>query len=186
MLIAKELLRVIWPIIISWSRDLSITWSWHMTTHMIWSHDPNTWPTNFILISRHHWFQLLCYHLSRYQVIINSSICVTIPLPWLRLDLLHYWSMCLQPIVDLKQVLGGFTSRSTPIQDPVVVVWERSPQSLLIKTIGGSHDEWWVIRPAGRRISLTLKDINISFNHPPYYLISRGDSRVVTDKRVAW
>ena len=29
-------------------------------------------------------------------------------------------------------------------------------------------------------ISPTLKDVNISFNHPLYYSISRGDSKVVS------
>ena len=149
-------------------------------------HDPNIWPTNFILTSRHYRFQLPCHHLSRHQVIIDCNICVTIPMSWLRPSLLHHRSMRLQPIVDLKQVLGGLTFRSTPIQDPVVVAWEGSPRLLLIKATGGSHGEWWAGRLAGRSISPSLEDVNISFNHPPYYPMGRGDGRVVTNKRVAW
>ena len=128
--------------VVSWSQYLPITWSWHVTIHMIWSHDPNTWPTNFIPASRHHQFQLSRHHSSRYQVIINSNIRVIISMSWLHPSLLHHWSMRLQPIVDLEQVLGGLTSKSTPIQNPVVVVWERSSQSLLIKATDGSYGKW--------------------------------------------
>ena len=49
-------------IIMSWSRDPPITWSQHVTTHMIWSYDPDTWPMNFILTSRHYRFQYPRYH----------------------------------------------------------------------------------------------------------------------------
>ena len=86
----------------------------------------------------------------------------------------------------LMKATRGLTSRSTPIQDPVVVVWERSSRLLLIKAPGGSHGEWAVIRLAGRSLSPTLEDVNISFNHPPYYLMSGGDGGIVTDKRWAW
>ena len=48
-----------------------------------------------------------------------------------------------------------------------------------MKATGGSYSEWSVGQLARRIISLTLKDINISFNHLLYYLISRGDGRVV-------
>ena len=41
-------------IVMSWLWDLPITWSQHVTTHMISSHDPDTWPTNFILTSNHY------------------------------------------------------------------------------------------------------------------------------------
>ena len=151
---------------------------------MIWFHNPNIWPTNFILTSRHHRFQLPRHHLSRYQIIIKTNIRVTFL--WLRPSLFNYWSTRFQPIVDLEQVFGGLTSRSTLIQDPVMVVWEGLPRSLLIKATGGSHSEWWVGRLAGRNIRPTFEDVNISFNHLPYYSMSRGDSRVVTNKRVAW
>ena len=43
--------------VMSWSRDLPITWSRYVTTHMIYPHDPDTWSTNFILTSKHHRFQ---------------------------------------------------------------------------------------------------------------------------------
>ena len=82
----------------------------------------------------------------------------------------------------LMKATGGLTSRSMPIQDPVVVVWERSSWSLLIKATGGSHGEWWAVRLAGRSLSPNLEDVNISFNYPPYYSMSRGEGRVVTDK----
>ena len=29
-------------------------------------------------------------------------------------------------------------------------------------------------------------DVNISFNYPSYYLMSKGDGRVVIDKQLAW
>ena len=153
---------------------------------MIYPYDFETWPRNLILTSRHHWFQLQCHHLSRHQVIINSNICVTIFILWLRPVLLHHCSTRLQPIVSLKQLLKGLISRSTPIQNPVLVAWEGSSQLLLIKVTGRSYGEWWAGRLAGRSISLTLKDINIGFNHLPYYSIGRGDGRIVTDKQVTW
>ena len=42
--------------VMSWSRDLPITWSWHMTTHMISSHDPDTWDQ--LILSRHRTYKL--------------------------------------------------------------------------------------------------------------------------------
>ena len=170
----------------SWSQDLPIIWSRHVITYMIWSYDSNMSPMNFIVTSRHHRFQLLCHHLFRLQVIIDSNICITIPLSWLRPGLFHHWSTRLQPIVDLKPVLGGLTYRSMPIKDPVVIVWKGSSWLLLIKAIGESHNEWWVVRLAERSLSSTLEDVNISFNHSAYYSISRGEGRVVTNKLVAW
>ena len=179
------------------------------------SHDPDTWPTNFILTSRHHQFQLPYHHLFRHQVIIDSNIRVTIPMSWLHLSLLHHWRTRLSPIVDLGQVLGGLPGRLLPDssggsmrggfpQSLLMKATERLlpnqrlsqfqcwwrergfPRSLLMKTTGGSHGEWWAGRLAGRSISPTLEDVNIIFNHPPYYPMGRGDGRVVTDKRVAW
>ena len=152
---------------------------------MIWSHDPNTWSTNFILILKHHRNQLPRHHLSRHQVIINFNIRVTISMSWLCPSLLHHQSTYLQPIVDLEHMLKDLTSRSTLIQDPVVVMWEGSPRSLLIKATGGSHNEWWAERLAGRSVNATFKDVNVSFNHPPYYSMNRGDGRIITNKQVA-
>ena len=86
----------------------------------------------------------------------------------------------------LMKATGGLTSRLTPIQDPVVVLWEGSPQLLLIKATGRSHGEWWAVRLAGRSLSLTLEDVNISFNHSSYYSMSRGKGKVVIDKWWAW
>ena len=131
-----------WHFIVSWWWDLSITWSQHVNTHMIWSHNPNTWPMNFIPTLRNYRFQLPRYRLSRHQIIIDSNIRVTIPLPWLRPGLLHHWNTRLQPIVSLEPVLGGLTSRSTPIQDLVVVMWEGLLRLLWIKATGESHSKW--------------------------------------------
>ena len=44
------------------SHDL-LTWSRHVTTHMICSHDLDTWPTNFILTSSHHRYHHPRHHL---------------------------------------------------------------------------------------------------------------------------
>ena len=63
-----------------------------------------------------------------------------------------------------------------------VVVWEEYPRLLLMKATSGSHDKWWIRRLAGRSISPTLEDVNISFNYPLYHSISRGDGKVVTNK----
>ena len=41
-------------IIMSWLHDLSIKWSRHVTTHIIYSHNLDTWSTNFILTLSHH------------------------------------------------------------------------------------------------------------------------------------
>ena len=178
-------------------------------------HDPDTWPTNFILISRHHQFQLPRHHLSRHQVIVNSNIRVTILISWLCPSLFHHWRTRFPPIVDLRQMLGGLpgrllpnssgggvrggfnwlllikaTGRLLPDQRLSQFQWwwrERGfPQLLLIKATGGSYGEWWAGRLVGRSISLTFEDVNISFNYPPYYPIDRGDGRVVTNKWVAW
>ena len=70
---------------------------------------------------------------------------------------------------------GGLTSRLMPIQDLVVVVWEGSSRLLLIKATGGSHGEWWAVWLAGHSLSPTFEDVNISFNHPPFYSMSRGE-----------
>ena len=58
-------------IVMSWSLDLPITWLWHVTTHIIYLHDLNTWPLK--------WFthMISTYDLrtsSWYQVIINTNI----------------------------------------------------------------------------------------------------------------
>ena len=172
--------------VMSWSRDLSITWSRHVITHIIWSHDPDTWPTNFILTSKHHRFPHPRHHSSWHQVIIDFQrprydyVLVSFIIKARVLILSWTSSRCsefLLPDPSGGGVRGGFprsllmkateglTSRSTPIQDPVVVVWEGSPWLLLIKATGGSHGEWWAVRLAGHSLSPTLEDVNISFNH---------------------
>ena len=170
----------------SWSRDLPITWSRHVITHIIWSHDPDIWPMNFILTSKYHRFPHPRHHSSWYQVIINFQrlrhdyVLVSFITKAHVCILLWTSSRCSKflfpdpiggsvrggfPWLLLMKATGGLTSRSTPIQDPVVVVWEGSPRSLLIKATGGSHGEWWAVRLAGRSLSPTLEDVNISFNH---------------------
>ena len=67
--------------------------------------------------------------------------------------------------------------------DAVVVTWREYPQLLLIKVICRSYSEWWVEWLARDSISLTVKNINISFNPLPYYLMSRADGKIVTNKR---
>ena len=59
-------------IVMSWLWDLPMTWSWHVTTHIISSHNLDTWP---IRTSSH-------YH----QVIIDTNICVIISMSWLHPD----------------------------------------------------------------------------------------------------
>ena len=86
----------------------------------------------------------------------------------------------------LIKVTRGLTSRSTLIQDLVVIVWEGLLWSLLIKATDGSHNEWWVVQLARRSSNPTFKDVNISFNYSPYYSMSRDKGRVVTNKRWTW
>ena len=152
---------------------------------------------------------------SWHQGIIDSNIHVTILMSWLRPSLLHYQSTHLPPIVELGQVLGGLPGRLLPDSSgggvrggffrsllmkaigrlfpdqrlSQIQWWWRERgffRSLLMKATGGSHGEWWAGWLAGRSISPILEDVNISFNHLPYYPMGRDDGRVVTDKRVAW
>ena len=60
-----------------------------------------------------------------------------------------------------------------------MVTWEEYPWLLLMKATDGTHYEWWAERLARRSISPPLKNINISFNHSPYYSMGRGDGKVV-------
>ena len=48
------------------------------------------------------------------------------------------------------------------------------------KAISGSQNEGWARQLAGRSISPMLKDVNISFNYPPYYLMSKSDGREIS------
>ena len=64
----------------------------------------------------------------------------------------------------LMKAIGGLTSRSTPIQDSVVVVWEGSPQSLLIKatdraTVSGEQYGELDANPQGRQHQFQLSTI---------------------------
>ena len=167
----------------SWLRDLPITWFQHVSIHMIYSYDLLTWswhityklhldikllsiPTfvlslpchNYILVS--HWS---CLHY--FYILVSSS-------------LQHASSVYYRPQIDARRYARKITSRSTPIQILVVVAWEEYPRSLLMKTTGESYSKCWVGRLARRSISATLEDVNISFNYPPYYSMSKSDSRI--------
>ena len=127
----------------------------------------------------------------------------------------HHCSICFPLIVDPRQVLGGLpgkllldssgggmkegfpqlllmkaTRRLLPDQRlSRFQYWWRErefPRLLLMKATGGSHGEGWAGRLAGRSISPTFEDVNISFNHPPYYSMSRDDGKAVTNKRWTW
>ena len=68
----------------------------------------------------------------------------------------------------------------------VVVEREGFPHVLQRKATERSHE--WSGKGDGWPDTAwpDLWDVNISFNHPPYYSRSKGDGRVVTDKRWAW
>ena len=172
------------------------------------SHDLDTWS----LIWSGHMIPIRLQTSFWHWSITNFNIRVTILMLWLRPSLPHHQSTRFHPIVDFEQVLRVFTSRSqwcwrergfssTAINEShwrsyfQVNAYPGSgggsvrggfPRSLLIKATGGSHGEWWAVWLAGRSLSPTLKDVNVSFNHPPYYLMSRGEGRVITNKRWVW
>ena len=161
------------------SHDL-VTWSWHVTYKLHPDIKALSIPISVSPFS--------CYNHGLVSFIIEarvfillwtSSRCSKFLLPNLSGGGVRRGS--LQSL--LIKATGGLTSRSTSIQDPVVVVWEESPRLLLIKATDGSHNEWWVVRLARRSLSPTLEDVNISFNHPLYYSMSRGEGKVVIDKR---
>ena len=164
------------------SYDL-LTWSQHMTYPDIKS------------ISNHHWYQHPRHH---FYVITISGLLICHVYATSTSWSLHHCSIRFSPIVDLGQVLGGLlgrqlpdsssggvrrgfsrlllmkaTGRLLPNQRLSQFQWwwhERGfSWSLLMKATGGNHGEWWAGRLARRSINPTLKDVNISFNHPPYY-----------------
>ena len=102
--------------VMSWTRDLPITWSQHVTTYMICSHDPNTWPTNFILISSHHQYQHPHHH-SHIITTSGSLICHT------TITSFHHYDTCRPSSKDLVlasskvlwRPIRKTTSRSTPV-----------------------------------------------------------------------
>ena len=99
-----------------WSRDLPITWSRHVTIHMICSNNLNTWPTKFILTSNHHRYQHPRHH-SYVMITSGSLICHT------TTTSSHHHGTCRPLFKDLvwasSRVLWRPTrktiSRSTPI-----------------------------------------------------------------------
>ena len=88
-------------------------------------------------------------------------------------------SISLEQDVQTKKI----TSRSIPNLDLVVVAWEEFSQSPKGRTTGASYSKWWARRLASHSISMTLQNVNISFNHDlPYYSMRKDDGRVVTKK----
>ena len=185
----------------SWSRDPSIIWPWHMTNHIIYSHDHDIWPTNFIksssiptsaspfiLTSTHHQFQHPRHHSSWHQLIIDFNIHITIlAYDYVLVSFItatHVFSKSRNLTWAWNKVLRGLSGRlpsvQRPIQIQVVVALEKYLRSLLIKATDRSHSEWWAKRLARLSISTTLEDVNISFNHPPNYLIGKIDGRVIS------
>ena len=162
--------------------------------------------TNHIILIRNHSYDLLTW--SQHEIYklhpdiklssISTSMLSLLCYDYIRvshLSRLHYFYISVfsslqhvslaycGPQAGAWRFTRKITSRSTPIQILVVVAWEKLSWSLLIKATNGGHGEWWAGWLARYNISPTLKDINISFNHLPYYSISRDNSKVVTDKR---
>ena len=139
-------------IVMSWSQDLLITWSRHVTIHMICSH-PNTWPTNFILTSSHHWYQHLCHH-SHVMTISGSLICHV----HTTITSSHHRSTRCPLFKDLAwassrmlwRLTKKTTSRSTPVLDLVVVAWREVPLIAIIKKTTKRSYEW---SGKGRRLA---------------------------------
>ena len=151
-----------------------MSWSW-------------AWPTSFILISSHHWYQ----HPRHYFHVMTTSW--SPPLSqhassayhglWVgaqkstkkTTSKFHWWWREREiPRSLLMKATRRLLLGQRLIQILVVVAWEEYPRLLLMKATDGSHSEWWAERLAGRSISPTFEDVNISFNHPPYYSMSRG------------
>ena len=114
---------------------------------------PNTWPTNFILTSSHHWYQHLRHH-SLVMTISESLIyhVYTTITSSHHCNIRHLLSKDL--VWALNKVLWRLTkkttSRSTSVLDLVVVAWGKMPLiATTKKTIGGSH-EW---SGKGRRLA---------------------------------
>ena len=148
----------------SWSRDLPITWSRHVTTYMIYSHDLDTWP--FRTPSQH-------------QVIIDTNIRVIIPMSWLRPG--HFVTSALYlhlpPYSSSGGVRRGFpwlllmktTGRLFPDQRLSRLQWwwrERGlPRLLLMKV---TRSQWW-----WRERGFSSIAINESHWWEPRWVVSR-------------
>ena len=146
------------------------------------SHDLDIWPTNFIPISIHQ-YQHLHYCISMSW--LHSGLLFVTSTLLLYLFIItvcilnRFKNLVWASSRTLKGLLWKTTSRSMLIKIPVVVAWEEYLQLQKMKTTNRSHSKWWVGRLARHSISPTLKDVIISFNNPPYYLMSSGDGRVV-------
>ena len=103
-------------IVMLWSWGLPITWSRHVTTHMICSYDPNTWLINFILTLSHHWYHHPCHH-SHVMTTSEPLICHTTTISPYHHGTQHPSSKDL--VWALRRVLWRpikkTTSRSTPV-----------------------------------------------------------------------
>ena len=102
--------------------------------HIICSYDPDTWPTNFILTSSHHWYHHPRYHF-HIRTTSGSFIChTTTPSP-------HYHGTYRPLSKDLMWALSRVfwrpikktTSRSTPVLESVggSLIKGKCPQLLL-------------------------------------------------------
>ena len=145
----------------------------HMTSACDYSYDFNTWPTNFILISK----VIIDSHICDIKLLSISSFALPFPyhdyIPISFIIAARVFSKSRNLAWASSRVLGGLQGRlpsgQRPIQIPMVVVWKEYPQLLLMKVINGSYREWWAEQLARQSISPTLEDVNISFNHLPYY-----------------
>ena len=138
--------------------NVMVTRSWHVTTHMICSHDLNMWPTNFILTSSHHRYHHPHHH-SHVMTTSGSLIC------HMTTTFSHHHSTRCPSSKDLVWASSGMlwrptrktTPKSTPGPDPVVVAWEG------FASIAINESHWreprvksWAGRLARRNINPTL------------------------------
>ena len=133
------------------SHDL-LTWSWPMTHKS----QPGIWK--------------LTWH----QAIIDIHIRVTTTsTSWLYPDLFITAARVFSKSRNLARALSRALLRPTkedylqvnaPFPESSGGSLRGVPSRYKGKATGGSHSEWWAGRLAGRSISLTLEDVNVSFN----------------------
>ena len=154
------------------------------TNHMICSHDPDTWPTNFILILSHHWYHHPCYH---FHIMTTSRpfICHT------TTTSSHHHSTRRLSFKDLvwalNRVLLRPTRKTTSRLMPVLesgggsLIEGKCPWLLQQKEYFGSHEwsskgRWLAERGLAWPFGISTSASTIS----PYYSMSRGEDKVVT------
>ena len=143
-----------------WSRDLPITWFWHVTTHMICSHDPNMWLTKFILTSSHHWYHHPRHH-SHVMTTSGSFIC------HMTTTSSHYHATYRPLSKDLMWALSRVlwrpikktTSRSTPVlQSGSGSLIERKCPRLLLVWLRRSALDRYNKKTTGRATSEVVRE----------------------------